>query len=244
MKNHRGITIVISMMIFLTLSSCKYVEIAKQIVLNPTYTPYPTYTAYPTYTEVVTSTQALAPTKTPRPTKTPFQMAMQDGLSLGDPNASVTVVEFADFQCPYCQMYFTDIEPRIMQLYVNTNKIYYTYSPMAFLGQESIDAALAAYCANDQGKFWEYRAQLYNHLTGENDGSYSRDNLLKFAKNLNLDISLFTQCFDSEQHQQDLNHALDYAESEGINSTPSFLVNGREVSAGDLEDAIKEALNE
>jgi protein-disulfide isomerase len=244
MRIRRGITIIAAMFFLFALSSCKYVDIAKTIILNPTYTPYPTYTMYPTYTAAATFTMSPTNTKTPKPTKTPFETVQQNGMSLGDPNAKVVVVEFADFQCPYCQMYYQDTEPRIMELYVDTNLIYYTYSPMAFIGQESIDAALAAYCASDQGMFWEYRAELYDHLTGENVGSYSREKLLGFAGNVGLDISVFTQCIDTDQHQGDLDNALAYADSKGINYTPAFLVNGKEIDSSDLEKEIKKALNE
>jgi protein-disulfide isomerase len=168
--------------------------------------------------------------------------ASASGLTMGNPDAKVTVVEFADFQCPYCQLYYQKLEPTIVSKYIDTNLIYYTYSPLAFLGQESIDATEAAYCANDQGKFWEYRGYLYTNLTGENVGSFTQDKLINFAKQLKLDVKTFTNCLTTAQHEKDIADAAAYAQTVGVNSTPSFLVNGTVVSAGNLEQAIADAL--
>lgn len=166
------------------------------------------------------------------------------GLNMGDPNAKVKVIEFADFQCPYCQYFEQTYEPTIISQYVDTGKVYFTISPMAFLGQESTDAALAAYCANDQNKFWEYRSVMFANLSGENAGSYAQSNLIAFAKSLGLDVATFTQCLTSAAHQSDLDSASEFASTSGINSTPSFLVNGKEVSMDGLQAAIDEALAE
>ncbi len=164
------------------------------------------------------------------------------GLNMGDPNAKVKVIEFADFQCPWCQYFQQTLEPTIISQYVDTGKVYFTFSPMAFVGQESIDAALAAYCANDQNKFWEYRSIMYANLTGENVGSYSQTNLIAFAKSIGLDVDTFTQCLTSAKHQSDIDAAAEFASTSGINSTPSFLVNGKEVGMDGLQAAIDEAL--
>ena len=167
---------------------------------------------------------------------------MENGLNLGNPNASVKVIEFADFQCPYCQLYWQQVEPTIISTYVATNKIYYTYSPMAFLGQESIDAAEAAYCANDQNKFWEYRDYILTNHTGENVGDYTQAKLLDFAQKLNLDMTAFTTCLTSGKYAQKVNDDNTYAAQQNINSTPSFLVNGKIFDASTLQQGIEAAL--
>ena len=167
---------------------------------------------------------------------------MADGLNIGDPNAKVKVIEFADFQCPYCQLYWQQLEPMIISDYIATNKIYYTYSPMAFLGQESVDAAEAVYCANDQGKFWEYRDMLYANHTGENVGDFTQTKLISFAKKLSLDTTAFESCLTTNKYQQQVTDANAYASGLGVSSTPSFIVDGLVVSASDLQSAIEAAL--
>jgi protein-disulfide isomerase len=164
------------------------------------------------------------------------------GLNMGDPNAKVKVIEFADYQCPYCQLYVKQLEPTIISTYVDTGKVYYTVSPMAFIGQESVDGALAAYCASDQSKFWEYRSMMFANLTGENVGSYTQDKLIAFAQSLGLDVTTFTTCLTTAKHQTDLDTAAAYANTNKINSTPSFLVNGKEVGMDGLQAAIDAAL--
>lgn len=163
-------------------------------------------------------------------------------LNMGNPDATVKVVEFADFQCPYCQLYWQQVEPTIVSDYVATGKIYYTYAPMAFLGQESVDSAEAAYCANDQGKFWEYRDMLFTNHTGENVGDFTTAKLQLFAQKLGLDTTAFNQCLSSGKYQTAVDDANNYASSQGVNSTPTIMVNGQLYSASGAVAAIEAAL--
>jgi protein-disulfide isomerase len=82
-------------------------------------------------------------------TITPSYRAETNGFSTGDPNAPVKVQEFADFQCPGCQYFALSVEPVIQSKYIDTGQVYFTYTPFSFIGQESIAAAEAAYCADD-----------------------------------------------------------------------------------------------
>ena len=174
-----------------------------------------------------------------------------DGLTMGDPNAPVKVVEYADFQCPYCGIYWSSIEPTIVADYIETGKVFYTYVPFSFVGSyvannpwdESIKSAEAAYCANDQGKFWEYRDYIFANQNGENEGTFSREFLIAVAKKLELDTKTFTTCLDDETHYQDVIDSNSYAVEMGINTTPSISVNGTVVEIDGLTAAIEAALN-
>ncbi len=170
-----------------------------------------------------------------------------DGLTMGDPNAKVTVIEFADFQCPYCGVYWKQVEPTIIENYVNTGKVKFVYHPFSFLGSgswnESVKSAEAAYCANDQGKFWEYRAMLYTNGNGENQGAFSKAKLLAFAEAINLDKKTFEQCLLDGIHTDDVNASTQAASDYGATFTPSFLVDGNIVGLDTLVDAIETALN-
>ncbi|KAF0111596.1 MAG: dsba oxidoreductase [Chloroflexi bacterium] len=179
------------------------------------------------------------------------QKAVQtDGLTMGDPNAKVKVVEFADFQCPACGSYWAGLEPTIIKDYIDSGKAFFTFSPFSFLGNyatdktwdESVKAAEAAYCANDQGKFWEFHDILFINQKGENAGAFARVRLLAFAKKLNLDSKTFEKCLDSGKHSQSVTDANAYASGQGSNFTPSFLVNGKLVNSGELVQAIEDAL--
>lgn len=175
-----------------------------------------------------------------------------DGLTMGDPNAPIKVVEFADFQCPGCGYYWKDIEPNIIEKYVDTGLVYFTYSPFSFLGaygtdpdwDESIKSAEAAYCANDQGKFWEYRAYLFGNQNGENQGAFVRKRLIAFADRLSLDSAAFTECLDSNKYYQTVMDANDYAQNSGLSYTPSFLIGDEIVGANDLEAKLESLVNQ
>ena len=175
-----------------------------------------------------------------------------DGLTMGDPNAPVKVIEFADYQCPGCGSYWATLEPQIIADYVNTGKVFFTFSPFSFVGSfvennpwdESIKSAEAAYCANEVGKFWEYRSYLFGNQQGENQGAFSRNRLIEMADRLSLDKKAFTECLDSGKYNQTVLDANDYAVENGISYTPSFLINGQIVGGGDVLAAIETAVNE
>ncbi len=172
-----------------------------------------------------------------------------DGLTMGSPDAKVKVTEFADFQCPACASYWAQMEPSIIQTYVDTGKVQFTYSPFSFLGQgqkwdESTKAAEAAYCANEQNKFWQYHDIIFANHNGENQGIYTRDRLIAFAKKLKLDQSSFVECLDSEKYAQQITDDNTFASTSGATFTPSFLINGKIVNAGELVQTIENALAE
>jgi protein-disulfide isomerase len=97
---------------------------------------------------------------------------------------------------------------------------------MAFLGEESKWAAEAAECAADQNKFWEYHDKLFASQNGENQGAFAKDNLKKFASDLGLDTAQFNECVDSGKHTDLIQTDTSTAQQIGVQSTPSFLVNG------------------
>lgn len=105
---------------------------------------------------------------------------------LGNPNASITLVLYVDFQCPFCGKFFAETEQTALANYVKDGKVKLVSRDFAFLGDESLKAAEAARCAGDQGKFWEYHDYLFTHQKGENQGNFSNLNLKTFAKELGL----------------------------------------------------------
>src|SRR3989337_1514537 len=113
-------------------------------------------------------------TETPQPTMDPeTRKQLMDYLLpqvkhfKGDANAPITIIEFSDFQCPYCGRYATQVGPQIDEQYINDGKVRMGYWHVAFLGEESQWAAEAAECAADQDAFWEYHDKLFNSQNGE-----------------------------------------------------------------------------
>jgi protein-disulfide isomerase len=153
--------------------------------------------------------------------------------SMGDPNAPVQIVEYSDFQCPFCERFTVDTEPLLEEYFVKTGKLYFTYrsagnwvsNNMGGVRTESQDAALAAYCAADQNKFWEMHASLFaNNRDVEDQGSFTDRRLKAMADSIGLDMSAFNDCYNSgkyaDQVQQDMQDALDA----GAQGTPYFVM--------------------
>lgn len=170
--------------------------------------------------------------------------------TLGDPNAPVKVEEYADFQCPACASWSQNIEHEFLNKYVQTGKIQFAFHTFSFIDdrsttQESKNAAGAAYCAMDQGKFWEYHDMLYANQTGENIGDFTDRRLAAFASKLSLDMSQFNSCYNGGKYTQRVLDEKAAAVSLGVNSTPSFVVDGKLVSLtnyNDVDAAIDAAL--
>jgi len=193
------------------------------------------------------------PTPNPRP--------QADFNNTGDPNAPVKLVEYADFQCPYCRVFHDDTEELIVENYVKTGKVYLTYRSFGnWVSQnagggnsESQDSAAAAYCAGDQGKFWEYHDILFANQNGENAGDFARRRLDAFAQQLGLDATAFASCMDSNkyadkvaQDQTDgvaaIKASPTYDPAQGY-GTPSFFLNGQLVSGAQPFDVFKQAID-
>ena len=164
-----------------------------------------------------------APTAPPSPTKVDPKVTADDPYQ-GNANAKLTVVEFGDYQCPFCGRFFSDTEPQLKKDYIDTGKIKFVFKNLAFLGKESIDAANAALCAKEQNKFWEYHDKIYSNQKGENQGAFSIDNLKKFAADLGLNTTQFNGCLDAQKYSAQVQADVAEANRLGFNSTPSTAV--------------------
>jgi protein-disulfide isomerase len=145
----------------------------------------------------------------------------------GDEKAPVTIIEFADFQCPYCGEFQSQTFQQINEQYVKKGLVRYGYHHMAFLGPESQWAAEASECAGDQNAFWQYHDKLFASQAGENKGAFNKDKLKQFAVDLKLDTKAFDACLDSGKYTAQVTADNQAAQSLGVQSTPSFVVNGQ-----------------
>lgn len=151
----------------------------------------------------------------------------QDGRVMGNPNAPVHVVEYGDFQCPACHQFFQNVQPTLIEQYVKPGKVSFEFRDYAFIGPESLTAAQAAICANDQGKFWQFHDSLYLNQGAENSGAFSNARLKAIARQVGLDATKFDQCLDSNAHQADAAKSIKDAQAQGVNSTPTLFVDGQ-----------------
>lgn len=130
---------------------------------------------------------------------------------------------------------------------MDKGQVRFVFRHLAFIGDESIWAAEASECANEQGHFWEYHDKLFAEQGGENEGTFSRDNLKRFAADLGLDTEQFNQCLDSDQYRAKVQQESAEAQRLGVRSTPTVFVNGQLIRDGSnyqvLQTAIEAALS-
>ncbi|GAB0104868.1 thioredoxin domain-containing protein [Nocardia sp. JMUB6875] len=155
----------------------------------------------------------------------------KDPLAMGRADAPVVMVEYSDFQCPFCKVFATKIEPQLVSQYVDQGVLRIEWRSMAIFGAESEDASRAAWAAGQQGKFWEYHRALFDHTPEKkNTGAFTRDKLVELAGAAGVpDIEKFRADLDSPAAtaavQADVNEGIGI----GVNSTPAFLINGRPI---------------
>jgi len=144
---------------------------------------------------------------------------------LGNPSAHVTIIEFGDFQCPFCDRFAKETEPQINQTYIQSGKVNMLFVHFTIYGPDSITAAMAAQCINDQGKFWNLYDILYKNQGAVNSGWANKDNLKKFASQITgLDIQKFNSCLDSGKYVSLVQNDLAFATSLGLQGTPAFII--------------------
>ncbi len=159
--------------------------------------------------------------------------------ALGDPDAPVTIIEYSDFQCPYCLRFAQQIEPDLIANEVATGRVRFIYRSMGdFIGPESLAAAEAAYCAGEQNRFWDYHDILFANWQGENVGSFSQKRLLQFAEALGLDMNAFRSCLDDHKYRARALKDKQDGIAAGVRGTPSFVIIAPDGSQQLIEGAL------
>ena len=143
---------------------------------------------------------------------------------LGNPNAPITMVEFGDYQCTFCSKFFHETENSIITNYIKTGKVKILFKDYIILGQDSMNAANAAHCANDQKLFWEYHSMLYNNWAGEDTGWADLAHLHEFANTLGLDMDVFSTCMSDLKWNELVNLSNKDGQKLGVSGTPTFFV--------------------
>jgi protein-disulfide isomerase len=148
----------------------------------------------------------------------------QTGITLGNPKAPVTLTEFADLQCPFCRDYTLNQFPSIVAKYVKTGKVKMVFQNYAFIGPDSLTAALAAEAAGKQNKLWQFIDVFYNNQAQENTDYVTDKFLTKIANGAGVDPKKMLTDRDDPSARQAVASAQQAAASAGVNSTPTFLL--------------------
>ena len=144
----------------------------------------------------------------------------------GNVDAPITIIEFGDYQCPKCKQWFQNEKPSVSSkhIFTDTAKLYFV--DFTWLGDDSITAAQASYCADDQGKYNEYHLTLYNNQADIENGWASSDELKQFAIDLGLDSEIFDECLDSGKYASRVSYNTEIGLTQGVEGTPHFFIVG------------------
>lgn len=141
--------------------------------------------------------------------------------SLGPADAPITLVEFSDYQCPFCQRWYEQVYRPLMDAYPGKIRIVYRNLPLTQIHPQAMNAAEAAMCAGEQNAYWEYHDKLFDNSSALSDDLYA-----SLAADLGLDASAFAACMTSHKYQNDIQTDMQFAIDLGVQSTPTFFING------------------
>lgn len=177
----------------------------------------------------------------------------QNGLVLGEPSAKVTLIEFGDLQCPVCKSYSEEIVPQVIDAKVRNGEAKLEFRNLAFISDESVDAATAAIAAGEQGRGWDFVELFYANQGAEASGYVTGDFMAAIAEGAGVpDIEKWDEARESDRLREQVEAEIQEAADLGLTGTPSFVVEGPLVdggqsvlgtpgAAGPLEDAITDA---
>lgn len=166
------------------------------------------------------------------------KISTDDDPSKGSEDAKVTIVEFSDYQCPFCGRFARDTLPLIVSEYVDTGKVRIVFRDFPIAGHQNAQkAAEASECADEQGKFWEYHDKLF-----ANQQYLGIVDLKQYAKDLGLDSAKFDQCLDSGKYASEVQKDFQDGQSYGVSGTPTFFVNDIQIVGAQPFSVFKQAI--
>lgn len=157
---------------------------------------------------------------TAQPQYTRYDIPTEGYPSLGPDDAPITIVEFSDFQCPYCRRFHDDTFQALLDAYPGQVRFVYRNLPLTSIHSEALPAAIASLCANDQNAFWDYHGKLFSSET------LGEETYIQYATVLGLNVEEFSACLSSGKYDDFIQEDMDFALNLGVQSTPTFFVNG------------------
>jgi len=148
---------------------------------------------------------------------------------LGDESASISIVEFGDYQCPFCKRFFDQTEPQLMQEYVMSGKAKFYFLDFIIVGPDSLTLAEGAWCAEEQGKYYQYHDYVYSNQGDENSGWGTPEKVKLFARDLGLDVEEFSLCLDSKKYEPRVQQLTAMAQGLGSTGTPTSFIGNKEL---------------
>jgi protein-disulfide isomerase len=171
-----------------------------------------------------------------------------DDPVLGDKNAPITLIEFSDYECPFCKRHFTQTFPQIKEKYIDTGKVKYIFRdyPLPFHDPMATQQAMAAECVREQGgdkSYFAYHDSLFENTTSNGQGM-EKSKLYELAEDAGVNKATFTECLDSEKYKDEVAKDIADGQKAGVNGTPAFLVNGQLISGAQSFAAFEQVIEE
>ena len=176
------------------------------------------------------------PTGTPRVHR--YDVTTSNNPALGPENAPITIIEFSDYECPYCKQFNTEVLPRLMEEYGDKIRFVYRDFPLANIHKNAVQAAEAANCAGEQGAYWAYNEKLFS-----GEFTLGEDAYQKYAEQLGLDTNRFDKCLSSGEQEDEVMADFSYAFQLGVRVTPTFFLNGIPIVGPQPFDIFKQIID-
>ena len=175
-------------------------------------------------------------------------IGVDDDPMLGSADAKVLMIEFGDYQCPSCRMFWKDIEPRLKKDYIDTGKVKLVFRdfPLMQSHPEALLAAMAVNCAGEQGKYWQYHDKVFREQYNKGDDviRLKAADLKKWAKDVGVDQPKFDQCLDSEKFKEEVMKDKADGDAAGVQGTPTFFINGRVMGGAQTYPEYRKVIDE
>ncbi|OGR01171.1 MAG: hypothetical protein A2284_08165 [Deltaproteobacteria bacterium RIFOXYA12_FULL_61_11] len=165
------------------------------------------------------------------------QVSIEGDPVLGPADAPITIIEFSDFECPFCRR-MASILKKVLEQYPGKIKLVFKDLPLTKIHPASEQAALASHCAEDQNKYWEYSDQLF-----ESNGALETADLVKYATTLQLDVAAFSACLEQKKHLAAIEADRAEADRAGINATPTIIINNKLITGSKSLSGFKEIID-
>jgi protein-disulfide isomerase len=166
-----------------------------------------------------------------------YTIPTDGSYATGPANAPITIVEFSDYQCPFCRQWYAQVYKQLLAAYPNKIKFVYRNFPLTSIHPEALPAAEAAMCAGEQNVYWQYHDKLFSS-ENLNTAIY-----FQYAQDLNLNMQAFTTCINNQNYKNAIQADSDFALSVSVNSTPTFFINGLRLVGAQPFDMFKQVID-
>jgi protein-disulfide isomerase len=167
-----------------------------------------------------------------------YDVPVDDDPAIGPEDAPITIVEFSDYECPYCRKWHSEVFTKLQDEYPQQVRLVYRDFPLSSIHANAAPAAEAANCANEQGKFWPYHENLFSMELGLSDEAYQ-----KYATRLGMNVQSFQECMESNRYEAEVQADYQFAADLGVRSTPTFFINGIAIVGAQPFDVFKQVID-